>query len=359
MLPRGSALAPEIRAAEAFCKELPRESCDQMAGLFACFRKPKVAATAPDDGEEVKLGPDGLAKGSPLGSRREGSPFKRDGRTATAITAAANSAPNSGVELANARALVRALVRKPESRRFLSKLMVLDGREKMESWWVDEGYLTDLSNVLEALEEAKTRDRLFIASKYQLFTLNQVRQAVKAAEDAAEAASAAAAEAESSGSGNAADATAKAALATRLSSQAANAAAAAEGNAMGSTNHARIEQSMASLATAMAAMALFEQAKVAAYTAAGAAARAAAATLASLEKVTAMYTSTRQYYMLDDLAETSTQAKRTIALCKEAVSGWAQYSMQGRQTALGAAKQAMDSADTCHKELMAVFKTHA
>ena len=43
--------------------------------------------------------------------------------------------------------------------------------------------------------------------------------------------------------------------------QAANAAAAAEGNAMGSTNHARIEQSMASLATAMAAMALFEQAR--------------------------------------------------------------------------------------------------
>ena len=50
---------------------------------------------------------------------------------------------------------------------------------------------------------------------------------------------------------------------------------------------------------------------------------------------------------------------QTIALCKEAVSGWAQYSMQGRQTALGAAKQAMDSADTCHKELVAVFKTHS
>ena len=49
---------------------------------------------------------------------------------------------------------------------------------------------------------------------------------------------------------------------------------------------------------------------MAAYTAAGAAARAATATLASLDKVTAMYTSTRQYYMLDDLAETSTQAKR-------------------------------------------------
>ena len=41
--------------------------------------------------------------------------------------------------------------------------------------------------------------------------------------------------------------------------QAANAAASAEGNAMGSANHARIEQSMASLAAAMAAMALFAQ----------------------------------------------------------------------------------------------------
>lgn len=41
--------------------------------------------------------------------------------------------------------------------------------------------------------------------------------------------------------------------------QAANAAASAEGNAMGSANHARIEQSMASLAAAMTAMALFGQ----------------------------------------------------------------------------------------------------
>ena len=67
------------------------------------------------------------------------------------------------------------------------------------------------------------------------------------------------------------------------------------------------------------------QAKVAAYTAAGAAARAAAATLASLEKVTAMYTSTRQYYMLDDLAETSTQAKRVSSgflRCTLRWSGW-------------------------------------
>ena len=44
--------------------------------------------------------------------------------------------------------------------------------------------------------------------------------------------------------------------------QAANAAASAEGNAMGSANHARIEQSMASLAAAMAAMALFAQVRL-------------------------------------------------------------------------------------------------
>ena len=30
--------------------------------------------------------------------------------------------------------------------------------------------------MLQALEEAKTRDRLYIPSRYQLFTLNQVRQ---------------------------------------------------------------------------------------------------------------------------------------------------------------------------------------
>ena len=29
---------------------------------------------------------------------------------------------------------------------------------------------------MQALEEAKTRDRLYIPSRYQLFTLNQVRQ---------------------------------------------------------------------------------------------------------------------------------------------------------------------------------------
>ena len=136
----------------------------------------------------------------------------------------------------------------------MSKLLVLDGRDKLEMWWVEEGYLTDLSSVLlvrlsqslcgsrrqsallytlgsrfdavhvcyqgsqpripevliglvlslrssgpcviresnselrllyhsllagcglQALEESKTRDRLYIPSRYQLFTLNQVRQ---------------------------------------------------------------------------------------------------------------------------------------------------------------------------------------
>ncbi len=99
-------------------------------------------------------------------------------------------------------------------RRHLARLLVLDGRDKLEMWWVEEGYLTDLSNVLlvpalassylacmtahalahkaqvsvkgplnrlhfcpaQALEEAKNRDRLYIPSRYQLFTLNQVRQ---------------------------------------------------------------------------------------------------------------------------------------------------------------------------------------
>ncbi len=30
----------------------------------------------------------------------------------------------------------------------MSKLLVLDGRDKLEMWWVEEGYLTDLSSVL-------------------------------------------------------------------------------------------------------------------------------------------------------------------------------------------------------------------
>ena len=33
-------------------------------------------------------------------------------------------------------------------RRHLARLLVLDGRDKLEMWWVEEGYLTDLSNVL-------------------------------------------------------------------------------------------------------------------------------------------------------------------------------------------------------------------
>ena len=36
----------------------------------------------------------------------------------------------------------------PCCRRHLARLLVLDGRDKLEMWWVEEGYLTDLSNVL-------------------------------------------------------------------------------------------------------------------------------------------------------------------------------------------------------------------
>ena len=36
----------------------------------------------------------------------------------------------------------------PAGRRHVSKLLILDGREKLEMWWVEEGYLTDLSSVL-------------------------------------------------------------------------------------------------------------------------------------------------------------------------------------------------------------------
>jgi len=119
VLKRGSGMPPYwlgrvATEADISCGQCAGSTATEM-GLFACFGPPKV--TAAGDGEEAVLGPDGLVKGSsPLGSRRDSAPFKRDSRTATAITAAANSAPNSGVELANARALVRALVRKPESR---------------------------------------------------------------------------------------------------------------------------------------------------------------------------------------------------------------------------------------------------
>ena len=52
------------------------------------------------------------------------------------------------------------------------------------------------------------------------------------------------------------------------------------------------------------------QAKDAAYEAANSAYLAAGATWAALERVTALYTSTRQYYMLDDLVEASAAAKK-------------------------------------------------
>lgn len=47
---------------------------------------------------------------------------------------------------------------------------------------------------------------------------------------------------------------------------------------------------------------------------------------------------------------------QAIALTKEANMGWAAGSMQGRQTALAACKAAADAADTCHKELVNMFK---
>ncbi|BDA45804.1 hypothetical protein COCOBI_07-5910 [Coccomyxa sp. Obi] len=348
-------------------------------GVFSCFSRAKTVDAI--DGGDIMYSMDGMELkegmspgGSPGKNRRaagseslNGSPRKRidydalvkakhmPGTNLHAVATANGAGSAQGnVELANARALVRALARKPESRRHLSKLLVLDGRDKLEMWWVEEGYLTDLTSVLLALEESKTRDRLYIPSRYQLFTLNQVRQGVKASEEAA-AQALAAAQAAESGS-NAVETTSKAALAALRCSQAANAAAAAEGNAMGSANHARIEQSMASLAAAMAAMALFEQAKESAHNAALAAHKAANATWMALERVSALYTSTRQYYMLDDLIEASAAAKRAIALTKEANLGWAAGSMQGRQTALAACKSAADAADTCHKELVNMFK---
>ncbi len=36
--------------------------------------------------------------------------------------------------------------------------------------------------------------------------------------------------------------------------------------------------------------------------------------------------------------------------------GWGAGSMQGRQCALAACKQASDAAELCHKELVSVFK---
>ena len=212
-------------------------------GVFSCFSRPKVtdgvdAGAYKVEGLDAK---DGVTPaGSPGKGRRaagseslSGSPRKRIDYDSLVkskqMPGNSNASGASGsVELANARALVRALARKPESRylsattpscatidmpaecthffcfceqraphcpsmhdpscfcswqlmtctcapgdshywrvpvpsshvtlymtrmapdcrRHVSKLLILDGREKLEMWWVEEGYLTDLSSVL-------------------------------------------------------------------------------------------------------------------------------------------------------------------------------------------------------------------
>lgn len=47
---------------------------------------------------------------------------------------------------------------------------------------------------------------------------------------------------------------------------------------------------------------------------------------------------------------------QAMALSKEATMGWGAGSMQGRQCALAACKQAADAAETCHRELVNTFK---
>jgi hypothetical protein len=47
---------------------------------------------------------------------------------------------------------------------------------------------------------------------------------------------------------------------------------------------------------------------------------------------------------------------QAVSLSKEATVGWGAGSMQGRQCALAACKQASDAAELCHKELVSVFK---
>jgi hypothetical protein len=47
---------------------------------------------------------------------------------------------------------------------------------------------------------------------------------------------------------------------------------------------------------------------------------------------------------------------QAIALSKEATIGWGAGSMQGRQHALAACKQAAEAAEQCHRELVNVFK---
>lgn len=56
------------------------------------------------------------------------------------------------------------------------------------------------------------------------------------------------------------------------------------------------------------------QAKESAHNAALSAHKAANATWMALERVSALYTSTRQYYMLDDLIDASAAAKRVRSL---------------------------------------------
>ncbi len=217
-------------------------------GVFSCFSRPKVtdgvdAGAYNVEGLDAK---DGVTPGGSPGKGRRaagseslsGSPRKRIDYDSLVkskqMPGNSNASGASGsVELANARALVRALARKPESRyisatngsvqqcictlgarivcfceqralhrpsmhdpsgpchswqimharvqqdgsykhvpvssshiticmtgticmtrsapvcrRHVSKLLVLDGREKLEMWWVEEGYLTDLSSVL-------------------------------------------------------------------------------------------------------------------------------------------------------------------------------------------------------------------
>ena len=49
-------------------------------------------------------------------------------------------------------------------------------------------------------------------------------------------------------------------------------------------------------------------------------------------------------------------ALQAMHLSKEATLGWEAGSMQGRQTALASCKEAVESAETCHRELINVFK---
>ncbi len=49
-------------------------------------------------------------------------------------------------------------------------------------------------------------------------------------------------------------------------------------------------------------------------------------------------------------------ALQAMHLSKEATAGWEAGSMQGRQTALASCKEASESAETCHRELINVFK---